>query len=424
LSGFPSASNMAAKPEEQEPLTGDSPKEPTPFPIAACLCGCVCCVVILLGVVWMFLVNYMTGMAVGEFLTINDEWVMEFCESDLDMSNITGNIWWPGCGLVTKMSEINSSCSEPCYNASILEDMNDFNNANPGSIVRYPSRSMDEERVKEVQLGGWLLPAAKNHEKAPRIVIQHGFTANSNKFRTMLAAYMLRKLGYNVLVTNFRNHCYSDQAEPHMYEWGHAYPYDLLGAWDYMVMDPEKKMGGEVPPSKVGLMGFSKGAFIVLNALGLEAFVPAAWVDSPPYTPEIVFAHGGKKKMEEMGIGFLAPVLLGPAWQGTEKEALSHGIDMNDNLPQEVLPEGPDEKRPLYWVGNKNDDTVPIGEGQLLKELVGKYPQKYDFTSWQTDGDCHQSSHCMDHLLYFDKYTKNLCKFWSAAFGQNASCAD
>merc|ERR1712157_321169 len=108
----------------------------------------------------------------------------------------------------------------------------------------------------------------------------------------MGTAHFLRSMGYSVLINNLRDHGYSNPSQKHLQEWGDAYTYDLLGAWDYLASDPDGTLGGPLPSRKVGLMGQSKGGFLTLNAFGLESQVPAAWVDSPAYTPRAVFAAG------------------------------------------------------------------------------------------------------------------------------------
>jgi len=292
-----------------------------------------------------------------------------------------------------------------------------FNKAHPGKLVKYFSR--DKEGVESVGLEGWWLPAPSeksSKKSAPRIVLQHGFKSNSNNFRPYLAAYMLRKLGFSVLVNNFRDHGYSDKSENHIYEWGDAYPYDLLGAWDYARMDPGGDLGGEMASNKVGIMGFSKGAFTTVNAFGLEADVPAAWVDSPPFTPKIVFGAGATKEMSGLGIGFAAPLLIDPVWDRVLDEASSHGVDFNKNLPKDVLPSGPDTKRPIFVTSNVNDATVPIGELDQLVALLEEYPEKYSTSKWVNDDTCGDENHCVDHLSKFDDDSTKLCEFWKPVF--------
>lgn len=193
----------------------------------------------------------------------------------------------------------------PCYSDDWLQEIIDFNenHEHPGQIVRYKNRAGKGEQDKDIQmveLGGWLLPAATN--SLGRIVVQHGFTSNSNKMRQLAMGVMFRQLGFDVLMNNFRDHCYSDDSKARVTEWGHAYPYDLLGAVDYMRKDPDNKLGGAVENSKVGIMGISMGAFTAVNAFGMDSDVPAAWVDAPPSTPKSVFANGGKHAMTAMGI--------------------------------------------------------------------------------------------------------------------------
>merc|ERR1719464_1292516 len=107
----------------------------------------------------------------------------------------------------------------------MMKDISEFNSAHPGKLVEYFSR--DKEGVESIKLQGWWLPAPSQNssgEQAPRIVVQHGFKSNSNNFRPYLAAYLIRKLGFSVLVNNFRDHGYSDKSSNHAYEWGDAYP--------------------------------------------------------------------------------------------------------------------------------------------------------------------------------------------------------
>merc|ERR1719284_176859 len=137
--------------------------------------------------------------------------------------------------------------------------MIEFHKNNPATIVNYTSRPV--AGVETIMLRGWWLPAP-NSTNGPRIVLQHGFTSNSNKFRITTLSYLLRAMGFSVLLNNFRDHCYSDDTEHEMDTWGHAYPEDMLGAWDYARTDPDGKLGGALGADKVGIQGFSKGAFM------------------------------------------------------------------------------------------------------------------------------------------------------------------
>jgi pimeloyl-ACP methyl ester carboxylesterase len=382
--------------------------------------GCVCCVLLVIFIAaYIYVLELLTDMAIDRFVIIDEDRVEAYIGPDMTQENLVVKTWWPGCGIVNSLAEFEETgCGSPCFSAELMKEMHAFNGEHPGKLVSYSSR--DHEGVQKIALEGWWLPAPSEKSSdvpAPRIVLQHGFQANSNYFRPLLAAYMLRRLGFSVLVNNFRDHGYSDNSSVHIDEWGDAYPYDLLGAWDYARTDPDGVLGGEMPSDKVGIQGFSKGAFTCLNAFGLEEDVPAAWVDSPPFTPKVVFAHGARKQMAEMGIAFMAPLLVDPVWDRVEDEALSRGVDLNENLPEKVLPRGPDRERPVYVVGNEDDDTVPIGELERLLTLLEEYPAKYRVSSWVTEGSCHGEDHCAAHLKEFDEYSKRMCEFWKSSFG-------
>jgi len=352
-------------------------------------------------------------MAVGRFLTIDDLMVQEFCHQGLTMENITYNNWWPGCLYGTPRQ----NCTDPCYDVSILERMDAFNKQYPGQLVTYQSRSGPMDAV---ELTGWWLPAP-NESAAPRIVLQHGFEQNSNAHSPQLAAYMLRSLGFSVFLPNLRDHCYSSNTSEHVYQWSSAYPLDLLGAWDYVVADPNGLLGGQREARHVGLQGFSQGAFVASAAFGLEGRAPAAWVDAGPWTPRAAFEHSARREFEDLGLGFAAGALVSSTWQSVKRAALEKGIDLNLQLPEQTLPLGPDTKRPMYIVANEDDETVPYSEHLLLKQFLAKYPDKYNVVDWVSTGVCHGSAHHTDIFSKHEEYKDRLCSFWAEAFDIDTS---
>lgn len=182
--------------------------------------------------------------------------------------------------------------------------------------------------------------------------------------------------------------------------WGDdRYVGDLLGAWDFAKNDPDGVLGGSLPANKVGLMGFSLGAFTTANAFGKDGEVPAAWIDGAPFRPDSVFAFGARQVMENMGIGFLAGLFLDGVWSDT--------------------------RRPTYLVANTDDTTIPnAGPDSDFAELLATfeaYPSKYDVMgTFVTSGECKGINHCVDHLRAFDEYYSRLCNFWRPVFGLGA----
>jgi len=190
---------------------------------------------------------------------------------------------------------------------------------------------------------------------------------------------------------------------------------DELGAWDYAKDHADDK----IDASKVGLFGFSMGAFTTGNAFGMEGDVPAAWIDGAPITPRAGFEVGFKKE-----VGHAAKYITDEVWADVEKAAKKEGVDLNRNLPEKALPTGPDTKRPVFVTANKKDGTVDYSSSEALVKVLKKYPKKYDLKEfWSLDGECVEGqAHCLDHLTHTDEYSAKLCKFWSGVFGTDPTC--
>merc|ERR1712080_476997 len=156
-------------------------------------------------------------------------------------------------------------------------------------------------------------------------------------------------------------------------------------------------------------MGLSMGGFIVNNAFGAEPLVPAAWADSPPASPLMVFREGAIKVLPS----FLVDILLGPVWQNIMDAA---GVDLMLNTAEKNLPLGPDTQRPFALVQNKQDTTVFLENYNTIKDIVTKYPKKYNLTvDWLTDASCNGQDHAIINIMYPNMYRQRLCQFWTHA---------
>jgi pimeloyl-ACP methyl ester carboxylesterase len=394
-------------------------------------CCCITCAAFLVGAVWMTIVQHISGIATESVMILDQKLADAACGAaeNLQMSNITDNIYWVGCGKISKMSEFGSAGDGPngkctrggCVQEDMMNDMQTFNKRWGGKLVHYPSRQGEgkDKDVKVVTLTGWWLPAPDDKGEAPRIVVQHGFEANSNEYRVMYVAYLLRSVGFSVLVNNLRDHCYSDHSKDPVIQWGHAYPYDLLGAWDYA-----QKADGEgrrtLDASKVGVLGMSMGGFTVQNALGIEPKIPAAWIDGAPWTPKVGYNQAMLKA------GFLSAFTHSAAWKHVKDTAMDRGVNLDEHLPEKTLPNGPDTKRPIFVTANKADLTVPYSSSQQLAALLQRYPKKYELEEFWTHSDSCKGiggieTHCVDHLRHPKEYKTQLCMFWTKVFDPQQS---
>jgi len=375
--------------------------------------------------------KFISPQAINGFINITaakEESLNEYCDKkqNLVMANITKSIWWPGCGLISKISEFDEKgkgdgkCAPisdgGCVKKAIMKEMDDFNTEYGGKRVTYRSRAGKDKDGKEIEvmdLEGWFLAAPDATKDTPRIVVQHGFTSNSNKFRTMFVAYLLRKIGYSVLVNNLRDHCYSEDTKERIIGWGHAYPYDLLGAWDYLRKEADG--AGAIDSSKVGILGFSMGGFTANNAFGLEPKIPGVWLDGAPFTPRDGFDIGFKKALGNKA--FIHGAVSDDVWEHIVEEALKSKVDLSEHLPQDELPRGPKEKRKVFVTANKQDSTVPYSSGESLVKLLKTLPEQYDLIEfWSLDNKCDAEDHCIDFMTHTEDYEDKLTRFWAHVF--------
>mmetsp|Transcript_20022 Transcript_20022/g.36134 ORF Transcript_20022/g.36134 Transcript_20022/m.36134 type:complete len:435 (+) Transcript_20022:59-1363(+) len=401
-----------------------------------CCVGWSACLVVCAGLFYLYfvLLNIFSSAAIEGLLVLNETSVDEFCElPPRSLEQLTKTFRMPGCEYLSdRTDEELKTCGEPCYSGEFLKEMQEFNKANPGEVVKYKSRH--QEGFEDAELGGWWMPApTKGSSRAPTIVMQSGFSSNSNKYRQQVAAFQLRKMGFSVLMNNFRDHCYSKNTSQRIYQWGYSYPYDVLGAWDYAVNDPDGKLGGKLAKEKVGLMGFSKGGYTVLNCFGLEGDVPGVWADSPPITLREVLAYSAQQKLSEYGVppviaaGMVKP-FIDNAMSAVLTYASEYEVDPQEHEPMAVLPQGPPTKRPIQLVRNVHDELVISAWGEELEEFLGGQQDKYETSVKVYDEICEgqlsTEDHCADHLRDREGYSELLCNFWTKAFKlEDSFCA-
>jgi pimeloyl-ACP methyl ester carboxylesterase len=242
--------------------------------------------------------------------------------------------------------------------------------------------------------------------------LQHGNNANANSRMVVFAAYLLRSFGVDVLIPSLRSHGLSQPGFDKV-TWSYEYVFDTLGAWDYAVKDPDGVLGGSRPPSKVGLMGFSMGAYLVSSALGIDANVPAVWADGGVWT-----VNGMAKLTVAPYLGPLA-VVVAPIMTWFAK--LWAGVDITKNSPPETLPLGPDTRRKVAVVTSTLDSFVPPEETFRFSDFVESNPAKYELVlKLAMPTICNGNAHCSVEFVHPIQYREQLFLFWDKVFNLGA----
>eukprot|EP00931_Biecheleriopsis_adriatica_P079414 TRINITY_DN5280_c0_g1_i3.p1 TRINITY_DN5280_c0_g1~~TRINITY_DN5280_c0_g1_i3.p1 ORF type:complete len:418 (-),score=61.17 TRINITY_DN5280_c0_g1_i3:482-1735(-) len=323
--------------------------------------------------------------------------------------------WAPPLDLTpgTAMSYVQSWECEYLVNQSkeVLGKLEAFNNETGWKRVSLMSRPADS--VVDAKLDAWYLESPKGTKNSPTIVVQHGNNVNNNDHTVEVVGAMLRELGYNVLLPSLRNH--GDSQQTGVLTWAASEAYDLLGAWDYVVADPDGKLGGSKKPSEVALLGFSMGGYIAQVAFGLEPRIPGLFLDSAVFDAYTELEFNVKNVVGSVG----ATILMPSAWFWTKHLA---GADLGRLTPAKVLKKRGDNRK-IALVHGSDDVTVPFTEEEA-REAFMKTTDYEVVDTWHphtvpeamSDG-C--SPHCELHLTYPYKYSAFACRFYAKVFNEN-----
>lgn len=388
----------------------------TPKVIGAIGGVCCCCIYIILVVLLAVIANMkIASTSHGEnYQVYNEDGVTK-----KNPQNVSSYEWWLSCqggpnsDTFGPTSEV-TNCGSECCNCKERDAFRKYNSKADYMEVRFPSRRGNDGQ-EVVELTAWWLPAHPTADKGAAIILVHGLRGSINDFRPALAAYLVRAAGFSVLMPNIRGHGASGTPKHGQMSWGWDYPYDVLGAWDYLVKDPDDKLGGPRSASKIGVMGFSMGGFIAATAFGLEHEAAALWLDGPVSEPKEIL-HTATAML-----GLLAPVfnlfVVPPAWKLAE---LMAGVDMTHHSPEKCLPSGPKTKRPVMLVQSQDDSDVPKFMADFYVNMFNANEDRYDLsTMFELGGTClsggRKETHNMLQWLHPSKYRLKLCEFWSQA---------
>jgi fermentation-respiration switch protein FrsA (DUF1100 family) len=254
--------------------------------------------------------------------------------------------------------------------------------------VHFPSRG-----DASVRIAGWWIPAATSTPTAPgpTVIVVHGHEGCRRDPQNLLAAGMLHREGFDVLIIDLRNHGDSTVVDGR-YSGGTDEYADVLGAWDFL-------RGRGVPAGRIGLFGFSLGAATVTIAFGAEPQVAAVWEDSG-------FADIGEAIRDELKrSGY-------PTWLetgGVLVGKLFFGHDIEGRSPLAAVESG--ARRPIQIVHGALDERLSV---RYAAELAGGI--------WANGGTTEpwivsDAGHTKAILLHPAEYERRLGAFFAQALG-------
>jgi len=301
-----------------------------------------------------------------------------------------------------------------CIIDSLKDEMIRFNSEHDWKLVSFPSRQ-GKSGQQMVSLKAWWLPV--KDPKAARVVVVHGNDADFNHFSVQTVAYLLRSIGFAVLLPNLRDHGNSGSSEHRTVGWGWDYHLDVLGAWDYAVNDPQGMLGAKMPESSVGIMGFGLGAFAASIALGLESRIPAVWLDSAIFRPrEVLRSHISRI------VGPFAPAFTGVAWK---IGSIIAGVNITHLTPESVfsheLP-APNE-RDVFISHNRQDSNIPANQADEFANMFARLTTNIKIVEIYSPHarGCGGDGHSILPIWRPDKFRLKLCEFWSGVFRRFAN---
>ena len=247
--------------------------------------------------------------------------------------------------------------------------------------VRLPSRTPG------LMLAGWYVPGDPN---APAVVVTHGLGSCKCGGGLLVAAGMLHRHGFNVLLVDLRNHGESD-SDGGRTAIGNKEYLDVLGAWDWL---PTAK---GFPRERIGLYGDSLGAGTTLIAFGEEPRVAAAMVDSPYFDIRQVI---DERLTQQHYPTFLAP-------GGLLMARLVGGVDLLAHSPQEAVTR--DAGRPVFVVHGTGDQSINIHHSRDLASLAAQTGA--NVTTWFPEG----VGHVKGDLALPGEYEQRMTGFFGAA---------
>src|SRR5699024_7827317 len=249
-------------------------------------------------------------------------------------------------------------------------------------IDQFPDEyGMDYEDVEfvsrdgETNLKGWVIEPEKDAKMT--VIFSHGY--KGNRFEDHVSfldmAKDLHDKKYRILMFDFR---YSGESEGEMTTIGAKEQLDLLGAIDYME---------ETYDEPDSLLGISMGAATSLLAAA-QSDVISVVADSPFSDLEEYLKENLPVWSNLPSIPF-TPLILNIVPKMTD-------LDPKEASPISVLEDI--APRPILFIHNKGDESIPYFESQKMHDEYPKY-----FQIWLPDGVGHVTAYKQNKEDYIEK---------------------
>ncbi len=253
--------------------------------------------------------------------------------------------------------------------------------------VEFHSR---DPRIAGLTLRGWWIPPRT--ATGPSVILVHGLKSCRRDENVLMAAGMLHRNGFGVLLMDQRDHGDSDDEDLRFAAGTEEY-LDVLGAWDWVA-------ARGVPEDRIGILGMSFGAATTVIAGGEEPRVRAVWEDS------------SYADMDEAIRDYLAhegyPSILAPG--GELAARIVAGDDLTSKSPLAEMPAY--AGRPLAIVHGEADTLLSPRYAEELRdaaEAAGVDLREY----WTVPGVDHTRAVIEERLAY----EQRLIDFFTGALG-------
>jgi uncharacterized protein len=257
--------------------------------------------------------------------------------------------------------------------------MNDFQR------ITFPSRE------DGLTIAAFYVPSAALPESDTRtVILTHGVSACKSMPSILLAAGMLHRRGYNVLMLDLREHGESP-VEDNRHAAGSEEYRDVLGAFDWLTT------ARGIPAANIGLFGISLGGATSLIAFGEEPRIRALWNDS------------GFADVRNLVVGEVLRLSMPPFL--TDTTLLTARLLANDDLEARtpLMAMATTAGRTVFITHGSADTLIPIANAYQLEATIRAAGGSVQ--TWYVDGATHTEA----MGLYPAEYEARLLAFFEAA---------